>query len=79
MNYSFLLADLGTGGAERVSILMARILKRHGHSVRFVCLCGGKDEISQWIRPEFELDILGAKRTLTALPSLKNTSRCSLS
>ena len=72
MNYSFLLADLGTGGAERVSILMARILKRHGHSVRFVCLCGGKDEISQWIRPEFELDILGAKRTLTALPSLKN-------
>ena len=72
MTYTFLLADLGTGGAERVSILLARVLKRRGHSVRFVCLCGGKDEISQWIRPEFELDILGAKRTLTALPSLKN-------
>ena len=72
MTYTFLLADLGTGGAERVSILLARVLKRHGHTVRFVCLCGGKDEISQWIRPELELDILGAKRTLTALPSLKN-------
>ncbi len=75
MTYTFLLADLGTGGAERVSILMARVLRRHGHAVRFVCLCGGEDEISQWIRPEFELDILGAKRTLTALPHLKRYLR----
>jgi N-acetylgalactosamine-N,N'-diacetylbacillosaminyl-diphospho-undecaprenol 4-alpha-N-acetylgalactosaminyltransferase len=75
MIYTFLLADLGTGGAERVSILMARVLKHHGHTVKFVCLCGGEDEISQWIRPEFELEILGARRTLTALPSLKNYLR----
>ena len=75
MTYSFLLADLGTGGAERVSILMARVLKRHGHDVRFICLCGGKDEISQWIKPEFELEVLGAKRTLTAFPSLQNYLR----
>lgn len=70
MTYSFLLADLGTGGSERVSILLARVLKRHGHQVRFVCLCGGEDEISEWIKPEFELDILGARRILTALPKL---------
>ena len=75
MIYTSLLADLGTGGAERVSILMARVLKHHGHTVKFVCLCGGEDEISQWIRPEFELEILGARRTLTALPSLKNYLR----
>ena len=70
MTYSFLLADLGTGGSERVSILLARVLKRHGHQVRFVCLCGGEDEISGWIRPEFDLDTLGARRILTAFPSL---------
>ena len=70
MTYSFLLADLGTGGSERVSILMARVLQRHGHQVRFVCLCEGEDEISEWIKPEFEFDILGARRILTALPSL---------
>ena len=64
MTYSFLLADLGTGGAERVSILLARVLKRHGHNVKFICLCGGKDEISQWIKPEFELEVLGANRNL---------------
>ena len=70
MTYYFLLTDLRAGGSERVSVSIARILKRHGRDVRFVCLGSGEGEIKEWITPEFQLDVLNTKRTLTAYPSL---------
>ena len=70
MTYYFLLPDLSAGGAERVSITMARLLRREGRDVRFLCLGSGDGEMRSWIVPEFQLEALGCKRVLSAIPSL---------
>ena len=75
MTWHFLLTDLRAGGSERVSVTLARILRRRGMDVRFVCLGGGEGEIREWVTPEFELDVLGTRRTLTALPALMRLMR----
>ncbi len=75
MTWHFLLTDLRAGGSERVSVTLARILRRRGMDVRFVCLGGGEGEIKEWVTPEFELDVLGTSRTLTALPALVRLMR----
>lgn len=75
MAYYFLLADLSCGGSERVSVSLARILQHRGADVRFVCLSGGDGELRQWIEPDFQLDMLGARRAITSIPALKRYMR----
>ncbi len=70
MTYNFLLPNLGAGGAERISLLLARVLVKNGVEVRFVNLGSPKGEIRGWIQPEFELVSLGCRRSLTAIPAL---------
>lgn len=66
----FLLPNLDAGGAERVSITIARILKKNGTQVEFLNLGAPKGEMLSWISPEFKLTSLGYNRVLTALPKL---------
>lgn len=66
----FLLPNLDAGGAERVSITIARILKNKGFQVEFLNLGAPIGEMLSWITPEFKLTSLGYKRVLTSLPRL---------
>lgn len=68
--YYFLLPNLEAGGAERVSITIARILKKQGKDVKFVNLGYHNGEMKSWIEPEFELISLGCKRVLSAFNKL---------
>lgn len=68
--FYFLLPTLDAGGAERVSITIARILKKHGKDVKFVNLGFHEGEMKRWIEPEFELISLGCKRVLLAFKKL---------
>ncbi len=63
------------GGSELVSIQLAKILKKNGRDVRFVCLGGGDGDMRERITPQFELECLNCKRTLTALPALTRLMR----
>lgn len=67
----FILPDLSAGGAERVSITIARLLKKAGKDVRFLNLGLPYGEMYDWIQPEFELTSFGCKRVLMAIPQLK--------
>lgn len=64
--YFFLLPDLSAGGAERVSITIARILKKQGLNVKFINLGFEDGEMRTWIEPEFELISLRCRRVLSS-------------
>lgn len=70
MKYYFLLPDLAAGGAERISITFARLLKREGIEVEFLNLGRSQGVLKTWIEPEFKLISLGYSRVLAALPAL---------
>lgn len=71
MTCYFILPDLCAGGAERVAITLARILKEEGYAVKFVCLGGEQGEMRTWLIPEFEVEFLHCRRVLLAIPKLK--------
>ena len=71
MTAYMLLPNMSGGGAERVSVSIARSLKRHGFDVKFICFCGNGGEMEEWITPEFEVEYLNCSRTSSALPKLK--------
>lgn len=66
----FLLPDLSAGGAERVAITIARILKKSGFIIEFINLGNPKGEMYDWIVPEFNMTSFGCDRVLTAIPKL---------
>ena len=71
MKIFFLLPDLSAGGAERVSITIARLLKNEGFAVEFVNLGSSKGDMLNWIEPEFKMVSFGCRRVLSAIPKLK--------
>lgn len=71
MTIYILVPDMSCGGAERVGVSIARLLKRHGFDVKFVCLCGQGGEMEDWIRSDFDVDYLKSPRTISALPKLE--------
>lgn len=64
------LPDLSAGGAERVTITIARILKREGYDVAFLNLGKHSGEMLEWIEPEFRLISFGKSRVLKAISAL---------
>lgn len=70
MKIYFLLPDLSAGGAERVSITIARILKNEGFDVEFVNIGFNSGEMKTWIEPEFAINNLNCNRVLSGLPKL---------
>ena len=70
MNCFFVLPNLDAGGAERVSITIARVLKRNGHSVSFINMGIESGDMLPWIVPEFQLVSFGNKRVISAIPQL---------
>lgn len=66
----FLLPDLAAGGAERVTITFARILRGEGKNVEFVNLGKHEGDILSWIEPEFKITSFGCERVLKAIPLL---------
>lgn len=66
----FLLPNLSAGGAERVTITIARMLCKEGFDVEFVNFGYRKGEMLEWIEPEFKLISFGLSRTLLAIPKL---------
>lgn len=67
----FLLPDLSAGGAERVSITIARLLHKEGYDVEFVNFGYRKGEMLNWIEPEFKMVSFECERVLSAIPKLK--------
>lgn len=70
MKIYFLLPDLSAGGAERVSITIARLLHKEGHDVEFINFGYRKGEMLDWIEPEFKMTCLECGRVLNAIPKL---------
>ena len=70
MKIYFLLPDLSAGGAERVSITIARLLHKEGHDVEFINFGYRKGEMLDWIEPEFNMTCLECGRVLNAIPKL---------
>lgn len=68
----FLLPDLSAGGAERVTITIARILKKYGYEVEFLNLGSHDGDMVSWIEPEFKMTCFNCGRVLTAVPKLKH-------
>lgn len=68
----FLLPNLSAGGAERVTITIARILKKHGYEVEFLNLGSHDGDMVSWIEPEFKMTCFNCGRVLTAVPKLKH-------
>ncbi len=66
----FLLPTLDAGGAERVTITIARILLKEGYNVEFINFGKHDGEMLGWIEPEFKLTSFGLARTLQAIPKL---------
>jgi glycosyltransferase involved in cell wall biosynthesis len=66
----FLLPDLEAGGAERVTITIARLMLKEGYDVEFINLGGYIGEMNSWIEPEFKMTSFGFRRVLNALPKL---------
>lgn len=66
----FLLPNLSAGGAERVTITIARILHKEGFEVEFLNFGCDNGEMLDWITPEFKLTSFGLSRTLLAIPKL---------
>jgi len=67
----FLLPTLDAGGAERVSITIARILHKEGFDVEFVNFGKHDGEMLSWIEQEFKLTSFDLSRTLQAIPMLR--------
>lgn len=72
MKIFFLLPDLAAGGAERVSITIARLLKKNGFDVEFINIGAGIGDMQSWIVPEFKLTSFGYSRVLKVLPKLRS-------
>lgn len=70
MTYHFILPDLRVGGAEHISLLLARELVKDGIQVQFVNLVKPSGKMKDKIEKEFNLVSLGCRRSLTAIPSL---------
>lgn len=70
MKIFFILPDLAAGGAERVSITIARLLRKNGFDVEFLNLGCAKGDMESWLVPEFKLKSFGYNRVLKALPKL---------
>ena len=66
----FLLPNLSAGGAERVTITIARILKKHGYEVEFLNLGSHDGDMVSWIEPEFKMTCFNYCRVLSAVPKL---------
>jgi glycosyltransferase involved in cell wall biosynthesis len=66
----FLIPDLDAGGAERVTITIARFMQKEGHDVEFVNLGSSDGEMLSWILPEFKMISLGCTHVLRAFPQL---------
>lgn len=66
----FLLPDLSAGGAERVSITIARLLHKEGYDVEFVVFGYRQGEMLNWIEPEFNMTCFECGRVLKAIPKL---------
>lgn len=73
--FYFLLPDLSAGGAERVIITIARLLKKEGKNVVFLNLGYPEGEMKSWIIPEFELISLNSNHVTTAFFKLYNFLR----
>lgn len=71
MKTYFILPDLSAGGAERVTITIARILKKQGCEVEFVNLGFHEGDMVPWIEPEFKMTCFKCGRVLSAIPKLK--------
>lgn len=67
----FLLPNLDAGGAERVSISIARLLKKNGTKVLFVNFGNNHGEMESWIIPSFDMISLDCKSTFLALKQLR--------
>lgn len=65
-----ILPNLSAGGAERVAITIARILKKSGFNIEFINLGNSEGEMYDWIVPEFNMTSFGYNRVLTAIPKL---------
>lgn len=66
----FIVPNLASGGAERVMITIARILKKEGLNVEFLNFGVYEGEMTDWLHPEFNVISLNKKRSILALPSL---------
>ena len=66
----FLIPDLAAGGAERVTITIARILRKEGKNVEFINLGKHEGDMLSWIEPEFKMTSFGCERVLKAIPQL---------
>lgn len=72
MKTYFILPDLSAGGAERVTITIARILKKQGCDVEFLNLGFHEGDMVSWIEPEFKMTCFNCGRVLSAIPKLKS-------
>lgn len=71
MNTIFvILPDLAAGGAERVVITYARLLKKQGMNVEFINLGRNEGDMQTWIEPEFRMTSFGHNRVLSAVTTL---------
>ena len=70
MKIYFLLPDLSAGGAERVSITIARLVGKEGYNVEFVNFGFRVGEMLDWIESEFKMTCLECGRVLNAIPKL---------
>lgn len=66
----FIVPNLDAGGAERVTITIARILKKEGFSVEFINLGHYVGDMVSWIEPEFKMINFDCNRVLIAIPKL---------
>ena len=66
----FMLPDLSAGGAERVTITIARLLHKEGYDVEFVNFGYHRGEMLDWIEPEFKMTSFNCSRVLGAIPVL---------
>lgn len=70
LTYYFVIPNLDAGGAERVTITIARILKSEGNKVIFLNLGSPNGEMESWIRPDFEMISFGYKKVIYSIPKL---------
>lgn len=65
-----LTPDLYTGGAQRVTVTIAKILKSEGFDVEFVNLGSPEGKMLDWITPEFQLTSFLATHSFLAFRKL---------
>ena len=71
-----LVPNLDCGGAERVTVTIARLLKKNGASVSFVNLGIERGEMKNWIEPEFSLISLPCCVAAGAAPCGRRSGGC---